>query len=108
MRQILIDYARKEKTKKRGEGKPHLQFSETIGLPSGDVFDIELILSIHQSLERLERLDSQQVRVVEMRFFGGMTFTEIGEALSTSASSAKREWYAARAWLYRELKGGGA
>ena len=64
------------------------------------------ILAVHEVLDRLEKLDEKQAKVVEMRFFGGLSNAEIGEALSVSDRTVQREWQAARLWLLRELSGG--
>jgi RNA polymerase sigma factor (sigma-70 family) len=65
----------------------------------------EAILVLNEILQRLEKFDEQQAKIVEMRFFGGMNNTEIAETLNISERTVRREWQAARLWLYRELNG---
>jgi len=103
MRNVLVDYAVKRKAKKRGGGKPHMPLKE------GDApFQIDLynILALHNALERLEKMDERQVRVVECRFFGGLTIDETADALDISPATVGRDWKMARAWLNRELTNG--
>jgi len=100
MRNILVDYAVKRQAEKRG-GK---QYRVTLG-EADAVTDVDLhdILSIHHALERLESHDERQVRVVECRFFGGLTIEETSKALGISTPTVSRDWKMARAWLNREL-----
>jgi RNA polymerase sigma factor (TIGR02999 family) len=100
MRNILVDYAVKRQAEKRG-GK---QYRVTLGTADA-VTDVNLhdILSIHHALERLEEHDKRQVRVVECRFFGGLTLDETAKALGISTPTVSRDWKMARAWLNREL-----
>lgn len=101
MRNILVDYAVKKKAQKRG-GKRRARV--TLG-EADAVTDIDLhnILSIHHVLEKLEKIDERQVRVVECRFFGGLTIKETARALNISEPTVSRDWKMARAWLNREL-----
>lgn len=101
MRQILIDYARKHNAEKRGAGQPHtLLDGKQISL--GERTDE--LLALDEALERLSALDERLGRVVEYRFFGGLTIEETAEVLDISAMTVKRDWRKAKAWLYRELK----
>ena len=101
MRQVLVDHARTKQSAKRG-GKS-IRFS----LEDADIAVEERaasILALHGALERLEKLDKRQASIVEMRFFGGMSESEIADSLDISVSTVSRNWQAARLWLYRELK----
>lgn len=100
MRHILVDHARARRADKRGGVQHQVTLDEAL-LPSSDrTVDI---LSIHQALERLTVFDARQGQVVELHFFGGMTFEEIALVLGISERTVKREWSMARAWLRTEL-----
>lgn len=100
MRQILIDHARLHATAKRGNRPIHFSLDD-VSIP---VFErADSLLALDDALERLEKLDEQQAKVVEMRFFGGMTNGEIAESLGISERTVVRDWQSARLWLYREL-----
>lgn len=108
MRQILIDYAKRRKRAKRGGGYPHISFEEmreslrtAAGLTDGRV---DALVALDASLQRLETANRRQSRIVECRFFGGMTIKETAEALGVSPATVKRGWSVALAWLYRDLK----
>lgn len=107
MRHILIDYARRRKAQKRGGGTERLSLHEIeggLGGPDpGEVTD-EALLALDDSLERLAEESVRQSRIVECRFFGGMTIEETAEALGISPATVKRGWTAAQAWLYRDLR----
>lgn len=100
MRQILVDHARRHATAKRGKRPVHFSLDD-VQIPVGERADS--LLLINELLERLEGFDEQQAKVVEMRFFGGMSNAEISENLGISERTVGREWKAARLWLYREL-----
>ena len=108
MRHILIDHARSRQSAKRGGGAALLSLDamqdSTGGAvePQSSEDSIDLIAMDH-ALKRLEQLDPQQSRVVELRFFGGLSVAETAEALGISAATVKREWSTARAWLLREM-----
>jgi RNA polymerase sigma factor (TIGR02999 family) len=102
MRQILIDHARLYATEKRGNKPIHISLDD-VQISVEDRADS--ILCLNEVLEKLEKFDDQQAKVVEMRFFGGMNNSEIAEALGISERTVVREWIAARLWLARELKG---
>ncbi len=100
MRNILVDYAVKKKAQKRGGNRQRV----TLGKQKlSTEVNLHEILSIHQALENLSEIDERQVRVVECRFFGGLTLEETAEALDISTATVSRDWRMARAWLNREL-----
>jgi RNA polymerase sigma factor (TIGR02999 family) len=101
MRHILVDHARKHNAEKRG-GQQHYAVSLSEADRFGQSPDIDL-LRIHEALERLAAIDPQQARIVELKFFGGLTIEEAGEVLNVSHSTIERDWKMARAWLRREL-----
>jgi RNA polymerase sigma factor (TIGR02999 family) len=101
MRQILVDYARRHRAAKRGDGADNLTLSEAVALlPGKGNFDL---LALDEALNELGRLDPQQTRVVELRFFGGLSIEETAAVVGISSATVKREWTTARAWLHREL-----
>ncbi len=103
MRNILVDRARRNSAGKRGgSGPPDVPLEE--GMVFGDDGDPELFLALNTAIERLEKQDVRQSKIVEMRFFGGMTEEEIGQVLGISARTVKRDWAVAKAWLYGELR----
>ena len=105
MRRILVDHARRDGRAKRGGGATHLSL-EGIDPPSPSMpIDAIDIRALDAALVRLAAFDPNQARMVEMRFFGGMTIEETAEAMGSSSATIKREWAVARAWLYRELTG---
>jgi RNA polymerase sigma factor (TIGR02999 family) len=100
MRRILVDYARARGTHKRGGALTRLP-AEFADLPVDGRAD--LLLALDEGLDRLRSLDERQARIVECRFFGGMTEDETADALGTSLRTVKRDWAKARSWLYREI-----
>lgn len=100
MRNILVDYALRRKAAKRGGGRQDESLSGALAMAEAPASDV---LSLHEALKRLEALDARQGRVVECRFFAGMSVEETAEALGVSPASVKRDWALARAWLNREL-----
>ena len=101
MRRILVDYARQRVAAKRGGGEAPIELEKCeIG---GESEQPEEILAVDEALARLAQQDSQQARVVEMRYFGGMTVEETAEALAISPRTVKREWAMAKAWLRLEI-----
>ncbi len=105
MRNILVDYALRRKTDKRGGGLTRVTLEDDVAIEEASGSDI---LAVHAALERLEAIDGRQSRVVECRFFAGMSIEETAEALGVSPASIKRDWALARAWLNRELVEDGA
>lgn len=102
MREILIDYARgKNRQKRGGEYKTQIVLDDAIGFTDQNELDV---IAVDQALSKLEELDAQQARIVEMKFFGGLTVEEIGEVLSLSPATVKREWSTAKLLLHRMLK----
>ena len=99
MRRILVDYARKRAAGKRGGGH-QVTLEENLVLREEKLEDV---LGVDEALERLEALDARQGRIVELRFFSGLTVEEIAEVMQISTPTVKREWSSAKAWLHREL-----
>ncbi len=105
MRHILIDYARKQRAQKRGGSARPVTFHE-VWMGGEDVptaVRAASLLDVHDALERLARLDARQARVVELKFFGGLTEREVGDVLGISVSTVYRDWRQARLWLLRAL-----
>ena len=100
MRQVLINYAEKKGAAKRGGGAAHVTLHERDIVSDGA---LDEILTLDTALRRLEQLSPRQARVVECLFFAGFTVEETSEALELSPATVKRDWSAARAWLYREM-----
>jgi RNA polymerase sigma-70 factor (ECF subfamily) len=101
MRNILVDHARARGAQKRGAGKRVALDVEAAGVDDGRGADV---IALDEALGRLEALHPRQARIVELRFFGGLTGTEIGVLLEVSERTVERDWVVARAWLRRELK----
>ena len=102
MRHVLINRARDRRAVKRGGGRRDITLDE--GQSMADAVPAEELVALDRSLGRLESLNSRQARVVECLFFGGLTIEETAEALEVSPATVKRDWTAARAWLYREMQ----
>ena len=100
MRRMLVDHARAANAQKRPGPRQKVELDSALVFVEAQAADV---VALDQALERLAAWDARQCRVVEMHFFGGLAFEEIGEVLSISARTAKRDWSMARAWLYREL-----
>src|SRR5215210_3384617 len=98
MRHILVDYARSKSRHKRGGWQNRITFAEDAAISSGRS---EEIIALDDALNQLAVLDERKVRVIEMKFFGGLTFEEIGEVLKISPVTVKRDWSFARTWLLR-------
>jgi RNA polymerase sigma factor (TIGR02999 family) len=100
MRRVLVDYARQRGREKRGAGVSVTSLDEhtVAAQPAVDV------VALDEALERLAAVDAQQSRVVELRFFAGLSVEETAEALGISPATVKRDWATARLWLYNELK----
>jgi RNA polymerase sigma factor (TIGR02999 family) len=105
MRRILVDHARKRNAARRGAGAARVTLDE--GLVAGERRSIDLV-ALDGALDRLAEVDPDQGRLVELRFFGGLTIDETSAVMGVSPATVKREWATARAWLYRELHGAGA
>jgi RNA polymerase sigma factor (TIGR02999 family) len=100
IRRILVSHARAHKAAKRGAGATRLLFDEAIGLPGGDSADL---VALDDALQSLSRVDPRQGRIVELRFFGGLSLEATAKILEISPATVKRDWNVAKAWLYREL-----
>lgn len=101
MRRILVDYARARRADKRGGGQMVVSLDEAGELA---VSRAEELVLLDEALERLARFDARQARVVECRYFAGLTIEETAEALGVSPTTVKHDWTMAKAWLYREMK----
>ena|SRR5688572_2008074 len=106
MRRILIDHARHRTRQKRGGTAVAVELDEALAMPA-DAVDAVDALDLDRALTKLESIDPDQARIIELRFFGGLTIEETAAALSVSAATIKREWVLAKGWLFRELTGGG-
>jgi RNA polymerase sigma factor (TIGR02999 family) len=100
MRQILVDYARRRVAAKRGGGACKLSLDEATVVSKQRDIDV---LSLDDALKALAKIDPRQSRVVELRFFAGLSLEEISEALEIAPATVQRDWTAARAWLHREI-----
>jgi RNA polymerase sigma factor (TIGR02999 family) len=100
MRQILVQYARRRNAVKRGAGN-RLALDDAMGVVTNRSVDV---IALDDALNGLAKLDPQQSRIVELRFFGGLSIEETSEALGISPATVKRHWTTARAWLYDEIK----
>lgn len=103
IRRILVDHARGRNAEKRGAGAPRLSLDEALGVPGGR--DLDLI-SLDDALNGLAQIDPEQSRIVELRFFGGLSIDETAAVIGVSPATVNREWAAARAWLFREMSRG--
>jgi RNA polymerase sigma factor (TIGR02999 family) len=100
MRQILVDHARKRKSLKRIVGKSNI--------PVDEVFEVsektdDQIIALDEALKKLESIEERSSKIVELRYFSGLTIEETAEVLNISPATAKRDWNFAKAWLYREI-----
>ena len=102
MRRILVDYARLKNRDKRGGGAIKLTLEEAALSVVGNERNIDL-MALDEALTRLEKLDEQQARIVELRYFSGLTLEETAEALKLSRTTVVTDWAMAKAWLHREL-----
>jgi RNA polymerase sigma factor (TIGR02999 family) len=102
MRQILVDYARNHRAAKRGAGNK-VEFVESLAFRRVGSVDV---IALDDALNDLARIDDQQSRIVELRFFGGLTTEETAQALDISPATVKRDWSVAKAWLTRQIKRG--
>jgi RNA polymerase sigma-70 factor (ECF subfamily) len=100
MRRILIDHARQRQAEKRGGNCTKISFDEGLHWSENDGPDL---LSLDEALEKLATLDERQAKVVELRYFGGLSIEETAEVLAASPATVKRDWTLAKAWLLREL-----
>lgn len=100
MRHILVDHARAQAREKRGGGAQKLSLDEAISLSKEKEVDV---LSLDEALHQLAAIDEQQSKIVELRFFGGLTVEETAVVLKISPATVKREWRIAKAWLYGKI-----
>ena len=104
MRQILVQRARARNAEKRGGGAEKIELDESVIADHAATGGVD-VLALDSALEKLAALDAQQAKIVELRYFGGMTVEEVAEALDISPATVKRHWTVARAWLHKELSG---
>jgi len=104
MRRVLVDYARRRGFHKRGGGAQHVTLDEALVMaPEDPALDV---VALDRALEALAKSDARKSRVVELRFFGGLSVEETAEVLKVSTDTVKRDWRLAKLWLLRELEGG--
>ena len=103
MRRILVDHARRHGYAKRGGGALTLALEEAVATPQRRELNL---VALDDALDSLAKLDDRQSRMVELRFFGGLSIEETSEVLGVSVPTVKREWASARAWLFREISRG--
>jgi len=102
MRQILIDHARRQAAAKRGGNQTRFVLEDAHARTPERSVDL---LALDDALDRLNQMDESQARVVELRYFGGLTIDETAEVMGSSPATVKRAWQSARAWLFSELRG---
>src|SRR5216110_1042222 len=100
MRQILVNYAKSNQAQKRGGGALKVELDETAIVSPEESKEI---VDLHEALERLATVDSRKAQVVELKYFGGLTYDEMAEVLKISPITVRRDWEFARAWLHAEL-----
>lgn len=105
MRQILVNHAKGRLAGKRGSGRVNLSIDDVQPAVNQEAAEV---VALHEALERLQALDPRKSRVVEMRYFGGLSIEETAEALGVSVITVNRDWRLARTWLIREMGGGKA
>jgi len=103
MRQILVDYARRHRAAKRGGSVCKLSLEDAMATPQRAQVDV---VALDDALQALARIDERQSRVVELRFFAGLSLNEISKVLEIAPATVQRDWTAARAWLHREISRG--
>jgi RNA polymerase sigma factor (TIGR02999 family) len=104
MRRILVDNARRRRADKRGGGWERVTLAGDEAAPDSHK-EID-VLALHEALERLAAFDPQQARIVELRYFGGLTIEETAEVVGISPATVVREWTIAKAWLRKDLRAG--
>ena len=100
MRRILVDHARRRRTERHGSGLVRVPLDDAIPLAEDDID----VVALDEALQHLETLDPRQAKIVELRYFAGLTIEETAEILDVSPMTVKREWKTARLWLFRELR----
>ncbi len=101
MRQVLVDYARARNAEQRGGGLQRIEMQEELAISPEQ---LDQVVQLDEALKRLERENPRQARVVELRYFGGLSVEQIGALLQIAPRSVKRDWALARIWLFRELR----
>jgi len=104
MRQILVNHAKSRLAGKRGSGQVKLSIDDVQLAVHQEAAQV---VALHEALERLEAVDSRKSRVIEMRYFGGLSIEETAEAMGVSVITVNRDWRLARTWLMREINGEG-
>jgi RNA polymerase sigma-70 factor (ECF subfamily) len=100
MRRVLADHARGHNAAKRGAGMPELELNEAVAQAQARSVDL---VDLEEALQKLEKLDPQQGKIVELRFFSGLSIEDTANVLGISPATVKRDWAVARAWLFREV-----
>ena len=103
MRRVLVDYARTRNAEQRGGGLKRVEMQDDLAISAEKLDELE---ELDEALKRLEKENPRQARVVELRYFGGLSVEQIGELLQIAPRSVKRDWALARIWLFRELRPG--
>jgi len=101
MRRVLVDFARSRGYQKRGGGAKQVSFTEVLEVAEGQPIDV---VALDDALEALAKVDERKSRVVELRFFGGLSVEETAEVLNVSRETVKRDWKFAKMWLLRHLR----
>jgi len=105
MRRIVIDHARREAREKHGGAATHVELDDAMHVSAGSDVDVVDALALDRALQKLEQIDPDQGRIVELRFFGGLTVEETADVLGVSPATIKRDWAIAKGFLHRELAG---
>src|SRR5262249_12553934 len=100
MRRVLVDYARRKKTDKRGGEQVRISMVEVADMAKPTEVDV---VALNDALEELAVIDQRQFRIVELRYFGGLSIEETADVLLVSPATVKNDWSLAKAWLYRQL-----
>ena len=103
MRRVLVDYARAHNAEQRGGGLQRVEMQDELAISAEQLDEVE---HLDEALKKLERENPRQARVVELRYFGGLSVEQIGALLQIAPRSVKRDWALARIWLFRELRPG--
>ena len=103
MRNILVDYARSRLAAKRGAGAPQTTLGTKMALPQSEKEQAVDLIALDDALSKLAEVDERQSRVIELRFFGGLSIEDTAAVLGISPATVKREWTMARVWLHREM-----
>lgn len=104
MRWILVDDERRKRAGKRGANRQSVTLTNDVSIPEGDADSGVDVVALDQALNKLSELDAEQSRIVELRYFGGLSIADTAALLGISPATVKRSWASARAWLKRELE----